>query len=305
MCAESVVLPAAIIVNPRRIRDLDRFRRECAQAAATRGWAPEFLETRPDDAGAGLARKALAAGARQVVAAGGDGTVRACAQVLAGTDVPLAIIPVGTGNLAARALGLPRRADGALAVAFGGRNRRIDLAAADGIPFLAMAGIGLDAAVVGSTPQSLKERFGWLAYAAAGVARLPGRRQEFTVRLDGGPPLIRRARCVVAGNAGLLPGGFTLFPGARMDDGLLDVGILAPATPLGWCLVAHRVITTSERDSPVLERHRARHVEITASTELPRQADGEILTPGRAMLVGLPPASVWIRVPGRHRPIRA
>ena len=57
---------------------------------------------------------------------------------------------------------------------------------------------------------------------------------DFTITLDGGEPLRRRARCVVVGNAGLLPGGFVLLPGARLDDGLLDVGILAPSGLLGW-----------------------------------------------------------------------
>ena len=173
------------------------------------------------------------------MAAGGDGTVRACAHALAGTGVPLAIVPRGTANLAARALGLPSRLDAALAAGFGGRDRRIDLAGADGMLFAAMAGIGLDAAVVGGTPDVLKRHLGWLAYAAGGVTRLAGRRRMFTLRLDGGPPLARLARSVVVGNVGLLPGGFALLPDARLDDGLLDVadprprgaGRLGPGRP--------------------------------------------------------------------------
>ena len=110
-----------------------------------------------------------------------------------------------------------------------------------------MAGIGLDAEVVAATPRLLKRRAGWLAYAAAGVAHLAGRGERFTVRLDDDEPLARQARCVVVGNAGLLPGGFTLLPQARLDDGLLDVGILAPSGPAGWLRVAHRVLTGSGR----------------------------------------------------------
>ncbi len=254
---------------------------------AAGGWAPSFLETSRDDAGDGLARDAVAAGAALVVAAGGDGTVRACAQAVAGTGVPLAIVPLGTGNLAARALGVPLRPGAALAVAFDGAGREVNLATADGMPFLSMAGIGLDAAVVGATPQVLKERLGWLGYAAAGVARLPGRRHEFTVWLDDGPPLTRRARSVVVGNAGLLPGGFTLLPDARMDDGTLDVGILAPAGLLGWAVVAGRVLARSRRDDRRLERFRARRVRIEAAAPLPRQSDGEMIGPGRSLTVRL------------------
>ena len=310
--------PAAIVINSTLARDVGRFRRRCREAAAARGWEPSFLETTLDDRGPGLAGGAVAAGARMVVAAGGDGTVRACAQALAGTQVPLAIVPLGTANLAARALGIPARIGGSLAAAFGGHERRIDLAVAEGaatgtaatgtagagaaagaggLVFAAMAGIGLDAEVVAATPRVLKRRAGWLAYAAAGIAHLPGRGERFSVRLDDGEPLARWARCVVVGNAGLLPGGFTLLPQARLDDGLLDVGILAAAGTAGWLRVAHRVLTRSGRDGPQLERHQARRVEICAETELPREVDGEVITPGRSLTVTLLRHALTVRVP--------
>jgi undecaprenyl-diphosphatase len=299
--------PAAIVINSTLARGLGRFRRRCREAAAAGGWEPSFLETTLDDRGVGLARAAVAAGARMVVAAGGDGTVRACAQALAGTQVPLAIVPLGTANLAARALGIPAGVGGSLAAAFGGHERRIDLAVAEaaaadaagggGLTFAAMAGIGLDAEVVAATPRLLKRRAGWLAYAAAGAAHLPGRGERFTVRLDGDEPLARRARCVVVGNAGLLPGGFTLLSQARLDDGLLDVGILAPAGPVGWLRVAHRVLTGSGRGGVPLERHQARRVEISAETELPREVDGEVITPGRSLTVTLLRRALTVRVP--------
>jgi undecaprenyl-diphosphatase len=299
--------PAAIVINSSLARGLGRFRRRCREAAAAGGWEPSFLETTLDDRGVGLARAAVAAGARMVVAAGGDGTVRACAQALAGTQVPLAIVPLGTANLAARALGIPAGARGSLAAAFGGHERRIDLAVAEaaaadaagggGLTFAAMAGIGLDAEVVAATPRLLKRRAGWLAYAAAGAAHLPGRGERFTVRLDGDEPLARRARCVVVGNAGLLPGGFTLLPQARLDDGLLDVGILAPSGAAGWLRVAHQVLTRSGRGGSQLERHQARRVEIKADTELPREVDGEVITPGRSLTVTLLRRALTVRVP--------
>jgi diacylglycerol kinase family enzyme len=320
--------PAAIVINSTLARDLGRFRRRCREAAAAAGWEPSFLETTLDDRGPGLAGAAVAAGARLVVAAGGDGTVRACAQALAGTQVPLAIVPLGTANLAARALGIPSRIGGSLATAFGGHERRIDLAVAGGavagtavavaagamagagamggaramvgageLTFAAMAGIGLDAEVVAATPRLLKRRAGWLAYAAAGIAHLPGRGQRFTVRLDDDEPLARQARCVVVGNAGLLPGGFALLPQARLDDGLLDVGILAPAGPAGWLRVAHQVLSGGGRDGRQLERHQARRVEIRTDTELPREVDGEVIAPGRSLTVTLLRRALTVRVP--------
>src|SRR5215470_18303504 len=179
--------PVAMVVNRLRISDLGRFRRRCSRVAEAGGWHPWFLETSRDDRGAELAREAVATGARLVFAVGGDGTVRACAQALAGTEVPLAIVPRGTANLAARALGIPHRLGAALATGFGGHERRIDLATADGMTFAAMAGLGVDAEVVAAAPAWLKSRAGWLAYAVAGAGLAHGPRATFQISLDGMP----------------------------------------------------------------------------------------------------------------------
>lgn len=292
---------AAFVVNRDRIRRFPQLIRRSAAIAAARGWETQVLETRSADAGDGATRQAVTAGARLVFAVGGDGTVRACAQALAGGQVPLAIVPRGTANLLAKALGVPAPLDAALAVGFGQHERRIDLAVADGTTFAAMAGIGLDAAVVGATAAGLKATAGWLGYAATGVRRLAGTRTGFEIRLDGGEPIHCHARCVVVGNVGLLPGGFVLLPEARPDDGLLDVGILAPAGPFGWPRVAWRVLTRSSHDDAVLERHRARRVEITAGARLPRQADGELIGAARSLTVALAPGGLLVRVPAAPR----
>ena len=291
----------AFIVNRNRVHHVERLCRRSAAAAAERGWEMQLLETRSADAGDGATRKAVAAGARLVFAVGGDGTVRACAEALAGTEVPLAIVPRGTANLVAKALGIPSSLGAALDVGFGPCQRRIDLAVAESVTFAAMAGIGLDAAVVGATAAGLKGAAGWLGYAVTGVRRLAGTRTRFEVRLDGGEPIARHARCVVVGNAGLLPGGFVLLPEARPDDGLLDVGILAPAGPFGWPRVAWRVLTHSRHDDAVLERYKARRVEIAAEAPLPRQADGELIGTATSLTVALAPGGLLVRVPDARR----
>jgi diacylglycerol kinase family enzyme len=289
---------AAFVVNRTRVRAWEQVGGRCRAAAAACGWQPLLLETTADDPGTGVTCQALAAGASLVFVLGGDGTVRACAQALAGTPVPLAIVPRGTANLTARALGVPPGLEAALAVGFGRHERRIDLAAADGITYAAMAGIGVDAAVVGTTPGRLKAGAGWLAYAAAGARHALGPRTAFRLRLDGAAPLTRQARSVVVGNAGLLPGGFLLLPGARLDDGMLDVGILAPSSPLGWARVGYRVMTGSRHDDRVLERHQARRIEIHATRELPREVDGEVISPGSSLTVTVAPGALLVRVPG-------
>src|SRR5215468_4343421 len=295
---------AAFVVNRTLLRDPRRFVLRCQVAAEDRGWDAWFGPADGARDSLALARRALAAGASLVFAAGGDGTVRACAEALAGSGVPMAIVPLGTANLTARALGVPARPDRAVEASFGGRDRAIDLGhltlveGAGGTWFAAMAGIGLDAAVVAAAGEQLKRRFGWAAYAAAGMRKLTTPLHDFTVRLDDAEPLRRRARSVVVANAGLLPGGFTLLPGARLDDGLLDVGILAPSGAWDWIRLAGRVLARDRRQDRALQRLQARRVRISADSVLPRQVDGEIISPGRALSVSVCPRALVVRLPG-------
>jgi diacylglycerol kinase family enzyme len=291
---------AAFVVNPVRARRLADQPARFAAAAAASGWRPPLvLMTTPQDGGTGITRQALAAGAALIFAVGGDGTVRACAAALHGTGVPLAIVPAGSANLTARALGVPRDVHAALAAGFDGPERQIDLAVADGEICTAMAGIGLDAAVVGATSDRLKRRTGWPAYAAASAGQLLAPPTRFSIRLDGGPPMVRQACSVVVGNTGRLPGGFPILPDARPDDGVLDVGVLAPAGLAGWVSIGYRAILASRRDDAQLERFRARTVEITAAADLPRQADGEMIGSSDRLSVTVLPGALRVRVTAR------
>lgn len=308
------------MINRALLRDPRRFAQRCRAAAEDRGWEPWFAPDPLADPVAGspaLTRLAVAAGADLVVAAGGDGTVRACAEALAGTGIPLAIVPLGTANLVARALGVPGQAGRALEVAFGGRDQPVDLgrvaAADEGMVFAAMAGIGLDAAVVGAAWPWVKRRVGWVAYGMAAVPRLGWPASDFTIQVDGAAPVRRRARCVVVANAGLLPGGFTLLPAARLDDGLLDVGILAPAGGWDWLRLGGKVLGGKVLDGRLpggrvlgewvlgapsrgLAGERGRLVEVSTDRVLPRQADGEVLVPGQTLGASVAPGALVLRL---------
>ncbi len=292
----------AFIINGTLAGAGHRFQALCETGASWAGLKPDFLITHKTEDGTEAARRSALSGADLVVAVGGDGTVRCCAEGMAGTGVPMGIVPLGTANLLARTLGIPSHPRAALRLALpmsGGARRHadrwVDLAVADGIPFTAMAGMGLDAAVVAAT--HLKHQLGWMAYAVSGAAHLALPPATFTIRLDGGKPFTRVARCVVAGNSGLLPGGFSLLPAARVDDGLLDVGILAPAGPLGWARLATRILAHSHYEDQQLERFHARHVEITADRLLPREVDGEVIFAGLSLTTELRPRALLVRAP--------
>lgn len=293
----------AFVINPVAASHASRLKKRCQDEAFSRGWVPRFLGYDPAHSDGGLHRqvRAFAEGNegddRLVVAVGGDGTVRRCAGAVAGTGAPLAIVPRGTGNLFARALGLPARLDEAFAVGFEGRDHWVDLGCADGQTFAAMAGIGIDAAVVGSTPRMFKDHLGWMGYALAALPQLGHSPHEMLVRIEGREPVTTRAQCVVVGNVGIMPGGFGIFPGARMDDGLLDVGVLYPKSVLGWALMARTMVSKGHFADRYFAHYRGERVEVTAADELPRQLDGDLIAPGRGLVLSVRAAALRVRAP--------
>lgn len=243
---------AAVVYNPIKV-DVQKLRATVAAAAADAGWrAPIFFETTEEDPGQGGTGSAIRRGASVVLAAGGDGTVRAVAEALRGTGVPLAVLPSGTGNLLARNLELPlTNLETAVSAAFTGTDRAIDLGlvtitrvdgSSEEHAFLVMAGLGLDAKMIKNTSTKLKKAVGWLAYID-GIARsLPELKPvRLTFRLDGGVPRSLNVHTILVGNCGVLPGGFLLMPDARPDDGRLDIAALRPRGPFGWAKVWRKV----------------------------------------------------------------
>jgi YegS/Rv2252/BmrU family lipid kinase len=290
---------AAVIVNPTKHENLPAFRAMVSAAMARQDWTePLWLETTPDETGRGLAQAALASQVDLVLASGGDGTVTACAEGLAGSGVPLGVLPAGTGNLLARNLGLPLSLEEALAMSLGGTDRRLDVGSANGRTFVAMAGLGFDAELLDSTGEPLKRRLGWAAYAVSGLRHLADRPVRASVRADGGPVLRRRASSVLIGNVGALQGGVSLLPGAEPDDGMLDLLVLTARGLAGWAALAMDVL---------LRRRRTRHVARIAFRELhvmldrPQlwELDGEVIGHTRQLRVSVRPGALLVRVPNQ------
>ncbi|WP_159500870.1 diacylglycerol kinase family protein [Microbacterium sp. 18062] len=203
-----------------------------------------WFETTPEDPGQGPAREALDAGCGIVIAAGGDGTVRAVAEVLAGTDAHLGIVPQGTGNLLARNLGVPLGdVKAALARVADVTPRSIDIGwvdlERDGGPethgFVVMVGFGLDAQMLAETDDDLKDKAGWLAYVEAlGRAVSSSEVVEASIAVDDEKPKDVAAHTVLIGNCGTIQGGVTLLPDAAPDDGSLDILVVNADGALQW-----------------------------------------------------------------------
>ncbi|MFF7292643.1 diacylglycerol/lipid kinase family protein [Microbacterium sp. NPDC008134] len=199
-----------------------------------------WWETTIDDPGRGMAEEAIADGRELVIAVGGDGTVRAVAEALAGTETALGIVPQGTGNLLARNLGVPLNGmKPALERVRDATPQHIDLGWVDfdgqTRAFAVMVGFGIDAQMLVETDDDLKSKAGWLAYVEAMGRALAGTEMtDITVTIDDRKPEEVRGHTMLIGNCGMLQGGIRLLPDAQLDDGLLDILLVSSEGPLQW-----------------------------------------------------------------------
>ena len=298
---------AAIVYNPTKIADPTVFRRQIEAACSDRGWKPPlWLQTHPDDPGAAAARRALDHGVDLVLVAGGDGTVRAVCAALATTSVPMAILPLGTGNLLARNLGVPLDVSDAIVVAFDGFVRPIDLVkitADRGRPdwSAVMAGMGADAAIMTDTNEDLKRVVGPGAYVMAAVGALG--KPPFSARLTVGdhePVPLSPAMLLIA-NVGQIQGQIDLAPDAAPDDGLLDVLVASPKRPTDWAAITAGVLIRAA-DTDGIDRTQARSIVIEADDDVPYQIDGDAIGTCRRLEAVVVPLAVRVLVPTDARP---
>jgi diacylglycerol kinase family enzyme len=288
---------SAVVVNPVKVPDLDQLRRIIGEGLAKAGWpAPVWYETTPEDPGRGQAKQAMAEGAELVFACGGDGTVMAVVTALAGTDVALAVLPAGTGNLLAANLGLSGDPATGVEVAIEGGRRRIDVGVVGDRCFAVMAGMGFDAQMLAGTSEKAKKRIGWLAYVAGAAKHLRDRPMRARIVLDGGAPMPRRPRTVIVGNVGRLQGGVRLLSKADPADGKLDVAILSPNNLRHWASLGWAVLRRQDR-VPLMETYTAERIEIYSRQAEPRQLDGDLIEPGRTMKIQIKRQALLLCVP--------
>ncbi len=174
----------------------------------------------------GLARKTYEDGFDVIVSAGGDGTLNEVANALAGTDAVVGVLPIGITNVFALEMGIPMNPYKAARIILEGQPYRIDLGEANGRKFILMAGAGLEGLAVYGLNLELKKFIGGLAYIISGtLGYFKHKREKIVVRYRdsrGDEKEIEGYEAVIS-NTSFHGGRFVMSPGARVDDGLLDL----------------------------------------------------------------------------------
>lgn len=221
-------------------------------------------------------KRLLDEGVERLLVWGGDGTVRRCIETLVELDahVELAILPAGTANLLANALGIPTDLDGAVEVAVRGTPRPMDVGVMNGKAFAVMAGTGFDALMIRDADDEAKDRLGRISYVRAAARHLRSAGAEATVRLDGQPWFDGHVACVLVGNVGRILGGVEVFPDARPDDGRLDVGVVTARSRSDWLRVGLRGLVGRIEASPMVQIAQATTVSIRLDRTMPWEVDG-------------------------------
>jgi diacylglycerol kinase (ATP) len=241
-------------------------------------------------------RRALEKGADLVFAWGGDGTVRRCMGELAGTDATLAVLPAGTANLFATNLGIPRDLEQAVRIGLHGARRTLDVGSFEGERFGVMAGVGFDAKMIRDA-DDLKERVGRAAYVWSGTRHLGTKPFDAKIRVDGADWFEGRATCVLLGNLGDVFGGIHVFPDARTDDGLLELGVVTADGATQWLRTIARTVAGDPAKSPFVRITKARSVKVQMDRRIRYELDGGDRNKVKSFKVKVEPQALRVCVP--------
>jgi diacylglycerol kinase (ATP) len=273
--------------------------RELRQVLAREGVTdPLWYEVRKSRKAPKYARLAAAEGSDLTFVWGGDGTVQRCIDAVAGTGATIAILPAGTANLLATNLQIPSDdVSAAVRVGLHGDRRVIDTGSVNGEHFAVMAGAGFDARMIAGAGRSAKDRLGRTAYLFSAAGNLFAHRVQATVEVDGRRFFEGPVSCVLAGNVGTVLGGIEVFPAARPDDGMLELGVVSAGNPLDWVRTLGRVAVGSAERSRFVEVSAGKEFRIRLAEKLPYELDGGARPAVSDLRIEAHPCSVTICVP--------
>lgn len=288
------------VLNPKAGSADDDFRESIETELQSGGADFEICDTDPEKGAFPAVEKALQNGVTQIIACGGDGTIMSAVNALARLEKEpktiFSIIPGGTANLLAQALGIPDTVPEATEIALRGRDRLIDLGQCGDDFFALGLGLGLTEKLVSGTSAEEKEKLGRLAYAKAMFAEMGQKPHRFTFQLDGGAEQKSAGVALVIANAGEISGSWKFAPDAEMDDGKLDLCILHRLGIRDLARLFWRGLFGNIEDDRVVSFFQAATIELTTDPPLDLQIDGEVVDTKPPLKVEVRPKALKVRV---------
>jgi YegS/Rv2252/BmrU family lipid kinase len=254
-----------------------------------------------------LAKAAVDRGAEAIIAAGGDGTISEVAGALIGTSIPLGVLSTGTANAFANALNLPTNLEEACRAILKGETKTVDAAYCNQLPMLLLAGVGFEAETVELADREAKDSLGIFAYVVAGLKQLRNlRRFKATIETDD-KQITVTATAITVANAAPPTSILAQGPaGIIVDDGLLDITIVASRNVLGAIAAAYNLLRTAFRGNPT-EREDVGYLRtkrVTVSTKPAQKVvlDGEVIGKTPITVESVPQALVIFAPQTREQP---
>lgn len=269
-----VINPVAGVSQPETVRDIVQGTLEA------RGIPFEVYETVGNDALRERVHEAVGQGFELFISAGGDGTLSGVISGLAGTQIPLVILPTGTWNTVAQVLNIPMQVDQALEVLFQEHEVRVMDAMQVGQDFFVLSvSVGVGSQTIQVVERHEKRRFGRLADLWKGLNQIfEFRSYVFDVRIDGIPAKFRASELMVANSASLALKEVQLNPDIRMDDGRLNVCRIYANTLADFLKLAISMLSGARKRSwNVLCLEAREEVQIDCRKKLPVQGDGDVI----------------------------
>jgi diacylglycerol kinase (ATP) len=268
------------------------------EALADAGFdAPDWYEVTKSKRAPKAVRKALKKRPDVIFAWGGDGTVQRVIDTMAGSGVPLAIIPTGTANLFATNLEIPKDLAEAVAIGLKGNDVVYDTGIMNGEHFAVMAGAGADARMIEQADGPLKSAIGRASYLWTGARSLSEGRVKTRITVDGTEFFRGRVSCVLVANVGKVLGGITAFEDATPDDGVLEIGVVTAEGVLQWGRTLARTTVGSAEKSPFVDVARGKRMTIRFDKPTLYEIDGGERKEVTKLKVKVAPGSIIVRVP--------